>query len=85
MTSISVEEFHGDIQAAERAAHGGPVVVVEGGTPEYVVLTYKDFAEMNLRSRSLAEVLSMPADAGDVVDFDIPQMKAIGLKLPDFD
>ena len=85
MTSISVEEFHGDIRAAERAAHGGPVVVVEGGTPEYVVLTYKDFAEMNLRSRSLADVLSMPPDAGDVVDFDIPQMKTMGLKIPDFD
>lgn len=83
MTSISVEEFHGNVRAAEQAAHGGPVVVVEGGTPEYVVLTYKDFAEMNLRSKSLADSLSMPADAGDVVDFDIPQTKTIGLKTPD--
>ncbi len=83
MTTISTEQFHSDVEGAERAALTGPVFVLDGETPEYVVLTFKDFDKMRGKSANLADALGMPVEAVDAINCEFPKLE-IKLRMPDF-
>ncbi len=113
-TTLSIDELRADPEAAQEAAHRGPVFIRSGDRAGSVLLSVEEYRALQERAETpamgmpghvlspeaadfegtrpdgdemtLAEALGMPADAGDAMDWEIPQLSAnMGFKIPDFD
>ncbi len=67
MTSVTIQSFHEDVQAAEQASAAGPVFITEDGQPKRVLIDIAEYRRLNPTSippsddkRNLAEMLAMP-------------------------
>jgi len=70
ITTLTSHEFDQDISGAKQAAAKGPVFIIDGGRPSYVLLRIEDYRRLVVGEMSLAEALAQPhAD----FDFDPPR------------
>ncbi len=64
MNALSNRAFDQDTGAAKKAAEQGPVVITDGGSPAYVLMTYAAYEKLRRPHLSAAEALAMP-EGGD--------------------
>ena len=83
MTVMSSREFNQDTAGAKKAAETGPVFITDRGRPAHVLLSIDDYRKLSSGNRTIAELLSMPAEVVD--DFDPPKLGDMGLKPAAFD
>lgn len=76
-TTVSVEEFHGNVRAAQEAAQGGPVFIADGVGPQNVLLSIAAYRTLSSRATSLAEALSMPGLSDEAADFEFPKLEIV--------
>jgi PHD/YefM family antitoxin component YafN of YafNO toxin-antitoxin module len=69
MSTLTAREFNQDAGGAKRAALAGPVFITDRGQPSHVLLTFDDFRRLAARHGSIVDLLSLPADAGQI---DLP-------------
>ena len=60
MKNISSREFNQDVSKAKRAAQDGHVFITDRGKPAHVLLTIEDYYKLIERTKSVADLLSMP-------------------------
>lgn len=83
---MTSRDFARDIKSAKEAATKGPVLITSRGKPEFALLTYHDFEELNRDKqppRTLWQAMSeLPATDG--IAFEPPRLD-LKLRVPDFD
>ncbi len=84
-TTLSSREFNQDTSRAKRAAQDGPVFITDRSRPAYVLMSIKDYQELQKPVMSLAEALSQTSDDGQDFDFEPPRLRDMGLKAAEFD
>ena len=72
ITTITSREFNQDIGKAKRAAMDGPVFITYRGHAAHVLLTVEDYQRISEQSKSIVELLAMPA--AEEVEFDPPRI-----------
>ena len=60
MAAITIQRFHEDIEAAEKAAMEGPVFIFEDGRPRHVLIDMKEYHRLNLASTTPPFRISLP-------------------------
>lgn len=60
MYRISSREFNQDVGKAKRAAKQGHVFITDRGKPAHVLLTIDDYHKLVGKTKSVADLLSMP-------------------------
>jgi prevent-host-death family protein len=75
MTTISSREFNQHSSRVHKAVKDGPVFVTNRGEPTLVVLSMKDYRKLTGKPKSLADMISMPAD--DTIEFEPERIKII--------
>jgi hypothetical protein len=81
VTILTSHDFEQDAAGAMKAAAEGPVVIIDGGVPSHVLLSYDQYLEMNGEAADIVTRLSMDEVAD--IDFDPPKA-SITAKLGDF-
>jgi len=76
VTMMTSREFNQKTSAAKRAAHSGPVIVTDRGTPEHVLLTYEQYEQMAGKTQSLAEFFRGLPDISDI-DVQFPRSREL--------
>ncbi|UCI09350.1 type II toxin-antitoxin system Phd/YefM family antitoxin [Mesorhizobium sp. B1-1-8] len=90
ITIMSSREFNQDTARAKRAARNGPVIITDRGEPSHVLMSMEDYEKLKKpggsqeKFRSLADVLADDRPEADF-DFDIPELKSLSLRPPEFD
>ena len=59
-TTISDREFILDARGAKKAADLGPVFIIDGGIPAYVLLSIKEYQQLVVQRTKITELLAMP-------------------------
>jgi prevent-host-death family protein len=84
MKTLTSREFNQDTGAAKRhAATLGPVIITDRGKPTHVLMTIEEFEKLKTNRRCLADALAHEASSD--IEFEIPRMGDLGLRIPDFD
>ena len=65
---LSALEFDQDPSRARHAAAGGPVFIMDGGRPSYVLITIDDYHRLVGKGASIVDLLS--ADEHCTIDFE---------------
>ena len=65
---LSALEFDQNPSRAQHAAAGGPVFIMDGGRPSYVLVTIDDYYRLVRRGASIVDLLS--ADEHCAIDFE---------------
>jgi len=74
VTMMTSREFNQRTSAAKKAAYAGPVIVTDRGTPQHVLLTYEQYAEMAGEPLTVAEAFDRLPDISDI-DVDFPRSR----------
>jgi PHD/YefM family antitoxin component YafN of YafNO toxin-antitoxin module len=72
-TTLSLQEFHENVQAAEEAAQRGPVLIADSSGPRTVLLSIDDYRHLQQRATTLAEAFSHAHLSEQAADFEFPQ------------
>lgn len=62
MKTMSTQEFNRDVNAAQRYARSGPVIITDHGEPAYALLSIDEYHRITPTDRSLVDRLSMDDD-----------------------
>jgi antitoxin (DNA-binding transcriptional repressor) of toxin-antitoxin stability system len=62
MATLTSRDFNQDVSHAKREAERGPVVITDRGKPSHVLLTFAAYQALKRSSRSIGELLALPAD-----------------------
>jgi len=81
ISTISNRDFERNVAAAKRAAKDGPLFIIEGGEPAYVLLSIEQYQLLTKRRHNIVDALAMPRVAE--IGFEPPRL-AIGLHPADF-
>jgi prevent-host-death family protein len=80
-TTLSSREFNQNSGKVKKAVKDGPVFITDRGKPMLVVLDIEDYQKLTGKQKSLADLISMPAD--DTIEFE-PERIPIILRDVDF-
>ncbi len=69
-TTLSLQQFHENVRAAEEAAKNGPVLIEDSSGPHSVLLNFDDYLSLQRRAISLAEAFSVSFLTDDAADFE---------------
>lgn len=83
MNFMTSRDLNQKTSAAKKLARKSPLFITNRGDIDFVLLSYEEYKRINGRGKSLADLLSMPAD--DDIEFDPPKLANIGLKPAEFD
>lgn len=83
ITTISSREFNHDAGKAKKAAEEGPVFITDRGVPKHVLLSVKLYRKMSRSSKSIVDMLAMPAAAE--IDFNPEPLGSSFIKPVDFE
>ena len=71
-TTLSPDQLSADPEAAQEAAHRGPVFIRHGDRVGSVLLSVEDHRKLKEKAAALAETLSVP-------------QRTMGFRIPEFD
>ena len=77
MHTISSREFNQDASKAKRTAESGHVFITDRGKPAHVLLTIDDYYKLMGKTKSVADLLSMPESAE--IEFEPQRSKDVAL------
>lgn len=83
MNFMTSRDLNQKTSEAKKLARKSPLFITNRGDIDFVLLSYEEYKRINGRGKSLADLLSMPAD--DDIEFDPPKLANIGLKPAEFD
>jgi len=72
ITTYTSREFNQDTSRAKAAARNGPVFITDRGRAAHVLLTIEDYEKLSGDHESIVELLSLPAEVGDI-DLPVPR------------
>lgn len=83
-TAFSSRSFNQEVGKAKKEAEKGPVFITDRGRPTHVLLSVREYERLKAKGKfvSIADALAM-GEEGDF-EFEIPERKDFGLKVPDF-
>ena len=73
-TTVSIQEFHDDICAAEEAAKQGPVFITDTDGPRNVLLSIAEYRTLRSGATNLADALAMPGLSDQAAYFEFPKL-----------
>jgi hypothetical protein len=70
--TLSSEQFNRQLPEAAQAARTEIVIFEADGAATHVLMSFEEYRRLVDEGPTLAEAFSMPIEAGDAIDFEIP-------------